>query len=246
MAMAFPAAESDQMSTLPPPGNPSIPDGAAAPCSVLCLGRRALLGVLVSLGACTFAPQHYSQPEIRADSLVKGDLALGGLAILTPSAATGQEEDRQTLALLFTEALSRARPDIAIVPLPDVLSAVNRHDLVARYQQLYYDYRLTGVFQQDVLERLGEATGARYLGQIKLARFEQGAKGRFGVFGLSLLQTQFAHMRMFFQVWDARTGAVVWEGIDELTVSVETSRERPVTLRALAQEAARDFAIRLP
>jgi len=218
----------------------------AARCAAAVPMRRALLATLASLGACTFAPQHYSQPEIRADSLDKGELARGGLAILTPSAVTGQEEDRQTLALLFTEALSRARPDIAIVPLPDVLSAVNRHDLVARYQQLYYDYRLTGVFQQDVLERLGQATGARYLGQIKLARFDQGARSRFGLFGLSVLQTQFAHMRMFFQVWDARTGAVVWEGIDELTVSVETSRERPVTLRTIAQEAARDFATRLP
>ena len=234
------------MPSLPPPGDPTNAANAAATCSGLPFRRRALLGLLASLGACTFAPQHYSQPEIRADSLGKGELARGGLAILTPSAATGQEEDRQTLALLFTEALARARPDIAIVPLPDVLSAVNRHDLVARYQQLYYDYRLTGVFQQDVLQRLGEATGARYLGQIKLARFDQGAKSRFGLFGLSVLQTQFAHMRMFFQVWDAGTGAVVWEGIDELTVSVETSRERPVTLRAIAQEAARDFATRLP
>ena len=208
--------------------------------------RRALLVSLASLGACTFAPQHYSQPEIRADSLEKGALARGGLAILTPSAVTGQEEDRQTLALLFTEALANARPDITIVPLPDVLSAVNRHDLVAGYQQFYNDYRLTGVFQQDVLERLGEVTGARYLGQIKLARFDQGARNRFGLFGLSVLQTQFAHMRMFFQLWDASTGAVVWEGIDELTVSVETSRERPVTLRAVAREAARDFASRLP
>ena len=230
------------MPSLPPSGDHAAAASAAATYSGLPFRRRALLGLLASLGACTFAPQHYSQPEIRADSLGKGELASGGLAILTPSAVTGQEEDRQTLALLFTEALSRARPDITIVPLPDVLSAVNRHDLVARYQQA----RLTGVFQQDVLQRLGEATGARYLGQIKLARFDQGAKGRFGLFGLSVLQTQFAHMRMFFQVWDASTGAVVWEGIDELTVSVETSRERPVTLRVIAQEAARDFATRLP
>jgi hypothetical protein len=199
-----------------------------------------------TIAGCTFAPQRYTNPEIRANALVPGELRDGGLAILTPSSVTGQEEDRQTLAFLFTEALQKARPDLRLVPLPAVLSSVNSAGLVDVYQHLFQDYRLTGVFDREGLSRLSDATGARYLGQLKLARFEQGAKSRFGVLGLSILQTQFAHMRLFFQIWDAKTGAVVWEGIDELTISVETSRERAVTLQAAAQEAATDLAKRLP
>ena len=205
----------------------------------------AVTAVLI-LGGCTFAPQRYTNPEIRANSLAPGELRDGGLAILTPSSVTGQEEDRQTLAFLFTEALQAARPDLRLVPLPSVLSSVNTAGLVDAYQHLFQDYRLTGVFDRVELSRLSDATGARYLGQLKLARFEQGAKSRFGLLGLSILQTQYAHMRLFFQIWDARTGAVVWEGIDELTISVETSRERAVTLQAAAHEAATDLAKRLP
>lgn len=212
-----------------------------------CARRRACLALLAAtLDACTFAPQRYTRPDIRANALAGGDLARGGLAILTPSTVTGQEEDRQTIALLFTEALAAERPDLRLVPLPDVLSAVNAHGLVASYQHLYEDYRVTGVFARDELSRLSQATGTRYVGQIKLARFEQGARGRWGLLGLSILQTQYAHMRLFFQIWDAGSGAIVWEGIDELTVSVETSRERAVTLQTVAREAAADFSRHLP
>lgn len=199
-----------------------------------------------TLVACTFAPQHYSLPEVRANRIEPGALARDGLAFLTPSTVTGQEEDRQTLALLFTTTLAQARTDLRLVPLPEVLSAINANGLAEPYQRLYEGYRLTGVFDRDTLHRIAHASGTRFLAQLKLAHFEQGAKSRFGLLGLSVLQTQYAHMRLFLQIWDADSGAVAWEGIDELTVSVETSRERAVTLRALAENAARDLGKRLP
>ncbi|MFO1318334.1 MAG: hypothetical protein U1F52_01850 [Burkholderiales bacterium] len=198
------------------------------------------------LEACTFAPQHYSLPEVRANRIDPGALARDGLAFLTPSTVTGQEEDRQTLALLFTSRLAEARRDLRLVPLPEVLSLLNADGLTGDYQGLYERYRLTGVFDRETLHRISHVTATRFLAQLKLAHFEQGSKSRLGILGLSILQTQYAHMRLFLQIWDAHAGAVAWEGIDELTVSVETSRERAVTLRAIAEHAARDFATRLP
>jgi len=210
--------------------------------------RRGALAALstIAFTGCTGITQRYSNAETRINTLRKGDLEAGGLAFLTPSTVTGQEEDRQTLALLFTEALSRARPDLPLVPLPVVLSAVNRAKLIDDYQQMYANYRLTGVFDSDILERVARATGARYLAQLKLARFEQGAKGRFGMFGLNVTQTQFASMRLFLQIWDSADGSVAWEGIDELSYSFETTRESEVTLRLAAQEAAKVLGARLP
>lgn len=209
--------------------------------------RAAIPATLAStLVACTFAPQHYSLPEVRSNRIEPGALARDGLAFLTPSTVTGQEEDRQTLALLFTTTLAQARTDLRLVPLPEVLSAINANGLAEPYQRLYEGYRLTGVFDRDTLHRIALVSGTRFVAQLKLAHFEQGAKSRFGLLGLSVLQTQYAHMRLFLQIWDADNGAVAWEGIDELTVSVETSRERAVTLRALAEHAARDLGKRLP
>lgn len=209
--------------------------------------RRALLATAaLTLAGCTGVTQRYSTPETRINTLRKGDLQTGGLAFLTPSTVTGQEEDRQTLALLFTEALAKERPDLRLVPLPELLSAVNRAQLIDDYQHMYADYRLTGVFNREILQRVAEATGTRYLAQIKLARFEQGAKSRFGIFGLNVSQTQYAIMRMFLQIWDSEDGSVAWEGIDELSYSFETTRESTVTMRMAAQEAAKDLGPRLP
>lgn len=209
--------------------------------------RRALVALALPIFAgCTAVTQRYSAPETRVNTMHNGDLGTGGLAFLTPSTVTGQEEDRQTFALLFTEALAAERPDLRLVPLPEVLSAVNRAGLIDDYQQMYADYRLTGVFDREILKRVAEATGARYLAQLKLARFEQGAKGRFGIFGLNISQTQYAIMRMFVQIWDSSDGSVAWEGIDELSYSFETTRESTVTMRMAAREAAKDLGSRLP
>lgn len=210
--------------------------------------RRRALAALATLAVagCTGVIQRYSSPETRVNTLRPGDLATGGLAFLTPSTVTGQEEDRQTLALLFTEALAAERKDLRLVPLPELLSAVNRARLLDDYQHMYADYRHTGVFSRDILERVAEATGVRYLAQLKMARFEQGAKGRFGVFGLNITQTQYANLRMFLQIWDSTDGSVAWEGIDELSYSFETTRESTVTMRMAAREAAKDLGQRLP
>ncbi|MBX9630863.1 MAG: hypothetical protein K2X67_10110 [Burkholderiales bacterium] len=208
--------------------------------------RVFVAAAALMLAGCTGVIQRYSTPETRINTLRNGDLKSGGLAFLTPSTVTGQEEDRQTLALLFTEALAKERPDLRLIPLPEVLSAVNRAHLIDDYQHMYADYRLTGVFNRAILHQVAEATGARYLAQLKLARFEQGAKSRFGIFGLNVSQTQYAIMRMFLQIWDSEDGSVAWEGIDELSYSFETTRESTVTMRMAAQEAARDLGPRLP
>jgi hypothetical protein len=51
-------------------------------------------------------------------SLNKGELEAHGLAFITPSTVTGQEEDKQTLAFIFAEVMNKERPDIHTVPLP--------------------------------------------------------------------------------------------------------------------------------
>jgi hypothetical protein len=46
-------------------------------------------------------------------------------------------------------------------------------------------------------------------------------------------------------VWDSYTGAVAWEGIDELTTAVDTGREKAVTMRTAVDVAVKDLAARL-
>ena len=178
--------------------------------------------------------------------LAKEDLRTGGLAFLTPSTVTGQEEDKQTLAYVFGATLQTERPDIKFVSLARTISAVNRAGLADTYRRMYHDYRDTGVFDAGMMQKVAAATGARYLGQLKLARMEQNSRGRFGVLGLNLLNTQYANMRVFFQVWDSRDGTIVWEGIDEVTLAMDTGKELPMSFQLVTEQVAKNLVQRLP
>ena len=130
------------------------------------------LPLLAALGlaACESSPQIYSNPKHDTLKLSQAELREGGLAFLTPSTVTGQEEDKQTLAYVFASTLESERPDIRFVPLSRTISAVNRAGLADTYRRMYADYRDTGVFDAGMMQRVAQAAGVRYLGQLKLAK----------------------------------------------------------------------------
>jgi hypothetical protein len=206
--------------------------------------RWLLLALL--LAGCSSAPHFYPTVQERQISLRKGDLESAGIAFITPSTVTGQEQEKEAVALTFAEVLKRERPGIKVVTLAESLGAVNRAQLADEYRHMYEHYRDTGLFPEEVLRRVGQATGARYLAQLKLQGFSQGAKNRFGLLGLRLVETQYADLRLFVQVWDSRDGSIAWEAMEELRISLDTTREEPVMLRRLLERSASDLVARLP
>jgi len=201
---------------------------------------------VLGLAACESTPQVYSQPRTETLRLAKEDLRAGGLAFLTPSTVTGQEEDKQTLAYVFSDTVQKERPDLRFVPLSRTISAVNLAGLADIYRKMYSDYRDTGVFDAPSLQRVAGAAGVRYLGQLKLGRMDQSSRSRFGFLGLSLVNTQYANMRVYFQLWDSRDGTIAWEGIDEVTIAADTQRELPMSFQQVAEQAAKNLVARLP
>ena len=133
-----------------------------------------------------------------------------------------------------------------VTTLAETLSAVNKAGLADAYKRMYDESRDTGLFASDVLRRVGAATGARYIAHLKLQGFGQGSKSRFGVLGLRLVETQFADVRIFFQIWDSRDGAIAWEGLQELRIANDSPTEEPVTLRSLLERAAHDLIAKVP
>ena len=208
--------------------------------------RTILLASALGLAACESTPQIYSAPKHETFRLAKEDLRAGGLAFLTPSTVTGQEEDKQTLAYVFADTVQKERPDLRFVPLSRTISAINLAGLADVYRKMYGDYRDTGVFAVGGMQRVAGAAGVRYLGQLKLARMEQSSRSRFGFLGLSVINTQYANMRVFFQVWDSRDGTIAWEGIDEVTVAMDTQKELPMSFQSVAGEAAKNLVALLP
>jgi hypothetical protein len=190
--------------------------------------------------------QNVPTTQVVTIHLPTGNLQAGGIAFITPSSVTGQEEDKQALALAFTEVLQHERPDLRIVPLPQTLSAVNRQGLTREYRQMFEDYRSAAIFDRETLQKVAGATGTRYLAQLKLGAFRQESKGRFSFLGIRLLETKTSTIRLFLQIWDSTDGSIAWEGAQESTVSHESMAEDYVSMKSIVQESSRDLVANLP
>ncbi len=207
--------------------------------------RQSLAVLCLALAGCS-TTQIYPTLQEQRISLRAGDLEAAGLAFITPSTVTGQEQEKQAVALSFADIMKRERPAVRVTTLAETLGAVNKAGLADTYRKMYDDYRDTGLFDGAVLKRVGAATGARYIAQLKLQRFEQGAKDRFGLFGMRIVETKYAHLRLFLQVWDSADGSIAWEGVLELRIAQDTMTEEPVMQRTILERTARDLVARLP
>jgi hypothetical protein len=205
-----------------------------------------LLCALLLVGCATVGDQIVPTTVSKNISLKPGDLAQHGLAFLTPSTVTGQEQDRQSLALIFSETMGMSLPAVHLVPLSDTLGLINRAGLAGEYRKMFEGYRETGIFTRDSLQQIGQAVGTRYFAQLKLAGFNQNTFERFSLLGLRLFQTLHANIRLYLQIWDSETGVIAWEGNEELNYSYDSSVERPVTFQAVVEEAARHLITQLP
>lgn len=205
----------------------------------------AVIAVALLAGGCS-TRQVYSTSQHQTISLRPGDLDAHGIAIITPSSVTGQEEDRQALALTFAEVLRTHRPEVETVTLAETLGAINRNGLARAYKEMYDDYQRTGILKRETLRALAEHTRMRYLLQLKLASFGQGSSNRWGVLGWRVLDTKYARIRLFVQVWDSADGSVAWEGVEELDYAFETTRERAATFREVVSETAGRLIACLP
>jgi hypothetical protein len=205
----------------------------------------ALAALLVVLAGCQ-GTQVYPSLQQHLISLRPGDLDASGIAFLTPSTVTGQEQEKQAVALTFADVMKRERQGLRVVTLAETLGAVNKAGLADDYRRMYDDYRDTGLLSGPTLRRVSAATGARYLAQLKLQGFDQGGKERFGIFGIRIMETKYAHVRLFLQIWDSSDGSIAWEGMQEMRISQETVSEEPVMQRLVLEHTARDLIAQLP
>ena len=207
--------------------------------------RALVLGALVVVG-CSSGAIYYPTLQEQVISLKTGDLEAAGIAFITPSTVTGQEQEKEAVALTFTDVLKSKRPALKVSSLAETLGAINKAGLAELYKRMYEEYRDTGLFSAEALRRIAAAAGARYVAQLKLQAFNQGSKNRFGFLGLRIVETQHADVRLFFQIWDSRDGSIAWEAMQELRIARESMTEEPLMLRRMLEHSARELIQRLP
>jgi glutamate synthase domain-containing protein 2 len=208
-----------------------------------------LLACALLAAGCATTSQTYSAQIIAAPSsasLKRGDLAGFGIAFITPSTVTGQEEDKPALALAFSKSLEEQLPNVHVVPLTETLTSVNRAGLFENYRRMITEYRDSGLLDRTALEQVGKATGARYIALLNMASFQQVYHDRLGVLGLRVLQTKEANIRITLQIWNSLDGSIAWEGSQELHMASETAAESAVSFGSVVEAAAKALAAKFP
>ncbi len=218
---------------------PSYPDALQRAAVLL------LLAAVTLLGGCSFN-QNYSSAQHNDISLSPDALSRDGVTFISPSTTTGQEEDKQTLALVFARTLNNRRPDIRVVSLPETLGAVNRAGLAREYNGMFEDYGHSGILSRDTLQKIGKAANARYLVQLNLGGFSQESRGRLSMLRFRVYQTTRANIRLYVQVWDTLDGSIAWEGVEELNLAQETGKEKSITFASVVEETAENLIDLLP
>jgi hypothetical protein len=216
----------------------AIPRASNRHAAVACV----LLVLAALVAGCTATTQRWSKAQHETLDLKPGDLETGGLAFLTPQQSRTGETVGFALAFVARHEQRQDLPRRVVA----TLSAINRAGLTSDYQRMLLVYRDTGAFDPQTLRAVGEAAGARYLAQLKLPRFSQYARERFGVFGLSVVFTPSANIRIYMQIWDSLEGDIAWEGQNELTTAYETPAETTVPFEEVVRECARELITRLP
>jgi ABC-type uncharacterized transport system auxiliary subunit len=219
--------------------------------AALTLGAVSL-ALAALLSACGSHPT-VSQPATAAGAATDvlanaSDLRTGGLAMLTPTASSDRQADRQSAAEIFADALHSARPDLPMTALPATLSAINAAGLAEPYGHLYASYKETGLFDGKALRQIGQAVHARYLLQLNLAAYDQeNSNGMFSMMGLSLGKQQSASVRLMAQLWDSSDGKIVWERSDEASEKKRSLlRSRSIDMKDVMKAGAADLIKQLP
>lgn len=171
-----------------------------------------------------------ASPAIRSPVLAREPVAV--LAALTP---VGHRGLRQGVSFALDRALTKTTTPITMIPSHQVLSQLNAKGLTADYAELVALYERSGILDWARLERIGSACSVKYVFQPIFSSFGQEMENRFALLGWRLLQTRITVLRLALQLWDVRTGTVVWASSGEVTLASDVLGQARIPLDRAAE-----------
>jgi hypothetical protein len=217
------------------------------------LARTAVIVCMIVLAGCAGTLTQWGEETTytpRAASFDPKNLKQEPVAVLHAVVGFGLEGYGHQVSRSLASALTSTSPPIKGIPVQEALSRLNREGLGGEYAQMVSDYTKSGILNRSTLEKIGRTLNATYIFQPSLASFSQSTSGRFSFFGLRLFQTRITTMRLSVQLWDARTGDIVWEASGEATLATEDVREMRIPFdeiaRRLWSHMLEDLLIGLP
>jgi len=202
------------------------------------LFQCAVVSLLFFLSGCLGAFTQWGDEVSfmsEAPSFSSAELQGEKVAILSAVVGFGLEGYSLQVSRTLSSALSSQKQTFDIIPIQMALSEINQHGLASEYTRMISEYRQSGILNKEILEKLGNVLHARYVIQPSMAAFNQFTSGRLSVFGLRLFHTRISTLRLSAQIWDTRTGVLVWEASGEGTIATEDVREFRIPFEAIGQ-----------
>jgi hypothetical protein len=134
------------------------------------------------------------------------------------------------LDFMLSEIMHKVAPQMHIVSPQRSISQINQQGLTTEYMQMRADAEQSHILNRETLKKIGTAIGARFVFQPRLAAFTQTMYDRwtFPGFGVVISQTRQSNLRMSVQLWDAKTGELLWASMAEGTMQSEAFAKDPV------------------
>jgi len=166
-----------------------------------------------------------------------GVLGQEPVAVLGALTMPGLRGNEVGLDFALADVLHRVAPYINIVNSQRTISQINQQGLTPEYTLMRADAEQSHILNRESLKKVGAAIGARYVFQPRLAAFTQIMYDRwtFPAFGVVISQTRQSNLRVSVQLWDAKTGELLWGSMAEGTMQSEAFAKDPVYLEDIVR-----------
>jgi hypothetical protein len=207
-----------------------------------------LLGCSPSLGRKGLGVQRTvdARELYRDPAFSREDIEREGVTCLVARLSFGHETYGHALVQELAETMQEQLTDRKVVHPNVVASHINQAGLARDYATMITAYDKTNILDRETLHKIAEAVGARYFVVPILVNFREGDITRLSIFGVRLAKTAWATARFQLQIWDSRSGRIVWEGISDLTLAQELLRERPVRFEDTIQATWESIIEKIP
>lgn len=191
-----------------------------------------VLAVMTGCSSSIYGWQVRTNSTAFSPSFDPGSLGKEPVAVLGALTMPGLRGNEVGLDYMLGEVLHRVAPQLHIVSQQQTISQINQQGLAVEYNQMRVDAEQSHILNRDPLKKVGMAIGARYVFQPRLASFTQTMYDRwtFPGFGVVVSQTRQSNLRMSVQLWDTKTGELVWASMAEGTMQSEALAKDPVYL----------------
>jgi hypothetical protein len=174
-------------------------------------------------------------PSFDIDDLSRQPVATVGL--VAPAGLMGYSA---SLSHALVAALADVSPPIRGIPAHEIANALNDQGLASEYADLLAGFSRNGIMERERLQRIGSALGLRYVLLPGLAEINYLVLDRFEITGVKVIRTRVTLMRVWLQLWDTRTGHILWESAGEVATASEVVRhDRLVPVDEIAQKVWR-------